>query len=95
MFDDVCGEMCSEKNLKNGALDIDFSTTALPLLTVVCLLLFLSTSAMTEIIEFGLFPSCVLNYNTLCFEDRSVSRLQACFFQNRYMVIIYTVMHSD
>jgi len=52
---------------------------------------------MTEIIDFGLFPSHVLNYNTLCFEDRFDSSLQACFFQNisRYMVIIYTVMHSD
>jgi len=52
---------------------------------------------MTEIIDLGLFPSYVLNYNTLCFEDRFVSHLQACFFQNKshYMVIIYTVMHSN
>jgi len=34
-FDDVYGKMCGENNLKNGALEIDFSTTALPLLTVV------------------------------------------------------------
>jgi len=40
---------------------------------------------------------CVELYNALCFEDIFVSRLQACFFQNRsrYMVIIYTVMHFD
>jgi len=37
-FDDVCGKMCGENNLKNGALEIDFSTTALPLLTVVHLI---------------------------------------------------------
>ena len=49
---------------------------------------------MTEIIEFGLFPSYVLNYNTLLSEDKFVSCVQACFFQNRsrYMVIINTVM---
>jgi len=35
---DVYGKMCGENNLKNGALEIDFSTTALPLLTVVCLI---------------------------------------------------------
>jgi len=52
---------------------------------------------MTEIIDFGLFPSYVLSYNSHCFEDRFVSHLQPCFFQNRsrYMVIIYTVMHSN
>jgi len=52
---------------------------------------------MTEIIDFVLFPSYVLNYNTLYFEDRFISCLQACFFQNRshYMMIIYTVMHSN
>jgi len=38
IFDDVCGKMCGENNLKNGALEIDFSTTALPLLTVVRLI---------------------------------------------------------
>ena len=32
------GKMCGENNLKSGALEIDFSTTALPLLTVVCLI---------------------------------------------------------
>jgi len=37
-FDDVYGMMCCESNLKNGALEIDFSTTALSLLTVVCLI---------------------------------------------------------
>ena len=37
-FDDVYGKMCVENNLKNGTLEIDFSTTALPLLTVVCLM---------------------------------------------------------
>jgi len=37
-LDDVYGKMCGENNLKNGALEIDFSTTALPLLTVVCLI---------------------------------------------------------
>ena len=96
-FDDVYGKMCGENNLKNGALKIDFSTTALPPLTVVRLILFLPSSAMTEIIDFELFPSYVLNYNTLCFEDIFVFHLQACFFQNRscYMVIIYTVMHSN
>jgi hypothetical protein len=31
MFDDVYGEMCGESNVKNGALEIDFSTTALPI----------------------------------------------------------------
>ena len=35
--DDVYGKMCGENNLKNGALEIDFSTTELPLLTVVVL----------------------------------------------------------
>jgi hypothetical protein len=35
--DGVYGKMCGENNLKNGALEIDFSTTALPLLTVVVL----------------------------------------------------------
>jgi hypothetical protein len=38
IFDDVYGKMFVENNLKNGALEIDFSTTALPLLTVVCLI---------------------------------------------------------
>jgi len=33
-FDDVYGKVCGENNLKNGALEIDFSTTTLPLLTV-------------------------------------------------------------
>jgi len=28
VFDDVYGKMCGEDNLKNGALEIDFSTTA-------------------------------------------------------------------
>ena len=37
-FGDVCGKMCGENNLKNGELEIDFSTTALPVLTVVCLM---------------------------------------------------------
>jgi len=37
-FDDVYGKIFGENNLKNGALEIDFSTTALPLLTVVCLI---------------------------------------------------------
>ena len=37
-FDDVYGKTCDENNLKNDALDIDFSTTALPLLTVVCVI---------------------------------------------------------
>ena len=37
---------------------------------------------MTAVIDFGLFPSYVLNYNTLCFEDRFVSCFQACVFQN-------------
>jgi hypothetical protein len=32
-FDDVCGKICAEKHLKNGALEIDFPTAALPLLT--------------------------------------------------------------
>jgi len=52
---------------------------------------------MTEITDFELFPSCVLNYNTLCYEDRFVSHLQTRFFQNRsrYVVIIYTVMHCN
>jgi hypothetical protein len=35
-LDDVCGKIFVKNNLKNGALEIDFSTTALPLLTVVC-----------------------------------------------------------
>jgi len=35
--DHVCEKMCGENNLKNGALGMDFSTTALPLLTVVVL----------------------------------------------------------
>ena len=67
------------------------------MLTVVCLILFLSSNAMTEIIDFGLFPSYMLNYNMLCFEDRFVFFLQTCFFQNgsRYVVIIYTVIQSD
>ena len=30
--DDVYGKICGENNLKNGALEMDFSTTALPLL---------------------------------------------------------------
>ena len=92
----VCGKMCGENNLKNGALEIDVSTTALPLPTVVHFIQFLPSSAMTEIIDFGFFPSYVLNYNTLCFEGRFVSHLQACF-QNRShcVVIIYTVMHSN
>jgi len=30
--------MCGENNLKNGALEMDFSTTALHLLTVVWLI---------------------------------------------------------
>ena len=34
-FDDVYGKMFGENNLKNGAQEIDFSTTALPLLPVV------------------------------------------------------------
>ena len=38
IFADVYGKMCGENNLKNGALEIEFSTTALPLLTVVCLI---------------------------------------------------------
>ena len=37
IFDDVYGKMCGENKLKNGALEIGFSTTALPLLPVVCL----------------------------------------------------------
>jgi hypothetical protein len=37
-FDDVCGKMFGENNFKNGALEIDFSTSALPLLTAVCLM---------------------------------------------------------
>ena len=37
-FDDVYGKMFGENNLKNVALEIDFSTTALPLLTVACLI---------------------------------------------------------
>ena len=37
-LDDVHGKMCFKNNLRNGALEIDFSTTALPLLTVVCLI---------------------------------------------------------
>jgi len=37
-FDDVGGKICAENNLKNGALEIDFPITALPLLTVVCLI---------------------------------------------------------
>jgi len=37
-FDDVYGKMFVENNLKNGALEIDFSTTAFPLPTVVCLI---------------------------------------------------------
>ena len=37
-FYDVYGKMGGENNLKNGALEIDFSTTAVPLLTVVCLI---------------------------------------------------------
>jgi len=36
-FDDIYGKMYIENNMKNGALEIDFSTTALYLLTVVCL----------------------------------------------------------
>jgi len=36
-FDGVCGKMCDENSLKSGALGIDISNTALPLLTVVCL----------------------------------------------------------
>ena len=36
-----------------------------------------------ELCFFSLFHRYVLNYNTLCFEDRFVSGLQACFFQNR------------
>jgi len=35
--DDVYGKMCGENNLKNGALEIDFSTTTLLLPTVVVL----------------------------------------------------------
>jgi len=54
-FDDVCGKTFGENNLKNDALEIDFSTTALPLLTVDCLIYFLSNSAMSEITDFGLF----------------------------------------
>jgi hypothetical protein len=57
MFDDVYMKMCGENNLKNGALEIDYSTTALRLLTVICLL---SRSAMNEITDIGLFPSYVL-----------------------------------
>jgi hypothetical protein len=37
-FDDVCGKMCGEYSLKNGALGIDIANTALPLLMVVCLI---------------------------------------------------------
>jgi hypothetical protein len=37
-FDDVCGKMCGENSLKKGALEIDFSTTALHLLTLICLI---------------------------------------------------------
>jgi len=36
-LDYVYGKMCGDDNLKNGALEIDFSTTSLPLLTVVFL----------------------------------------------------------
>jgi len=36
---------------------------------------------MTEIIDFGLFPTCVLNYNTLCFEDRFVSIFRLASFK--------------
>jgi len=32
-LDDEYGKVCGENNLKNGALEIDFSTTALPLFT--------------------------------------------------------------
>jgi len=56
----------------------------------------MSSSAMTEIIDFELFLSYVLNCNTLCFEDRSVSHHQASFQNGSlYMVIIYTVMRSN
>ena len=37
-FHDVYGKMGGENNLKNGALEIDFSTTMVPLLTLVCLI---------------------------------------------------------
>ena len=57
--DDVYGKMCGENNLKNGALEIDFSTTALRLFTVVCLISFLSSSAMTEIIDWTFSIICV------------------------------------
>ena len=36
-LDDICGKTFGENNLKNGALEIDLFTTALHLLTVVCL----------------------------------------------------------
>jgi hypothetical protein len=29
-FDDVYGKMCGENNLKNGALEIEFSTPVVP-----------------------------------------------------------------
>ena len=38
-FDDVFGKMCGENNLKNGSLEIDFSTTVFPLITVVCVII--------------------------------------------------------
>jgi len=37
-FDDVGGKMYGENNLKKGALEIDFSTTALQLLTLFSLM---------------------------------------------------------
>ena len=37
-LDDAYGKMFGENNLKNGALEIDFFTTALHLLTVDCLI---------------------------------------------------------
>jgi len=35
-LDDEYGKVCGENNLKNGALEIDFSTTAV--FTVLCLI---------------------------------------------------------
>ena len=37
-FNDICGKMGGENNLKNGALEIDLSTTALPMFAVVFLI---------------------------------------------------------
>jgi len=37
---------------------------------------------MFTFVKYELFQSCVLDFNTLLFEDRIDFRLQVCFFQN-------------